>query len=335
MEYRELLNRGVTLVLDPAVTDETANEFFAKYGGYLNELAIVAKHPSGYVFYNSSIAHAHPDYRTFFSSHIKLGVEVGIRTYAIVNTLLDKTFGRDPQYQTVGAQNKPAPWYVCPMKNAFWDYIAALAKEMARYKPTGIVFTGNRFARREYCLCPDCRRAFSKHADIRLQFSIDEVLADPELKAKWFDWRSSILVNGFKKVIEKVWDVDKDLDLAVTVDLEPEIGLDTGAYEVFGQNYLELAELTGHSLIHILPFSPILPEIGSPEYQQVIDAAKFTEKILEKEYFQSIFYWGPIEEQEYDFVKKISEDLQANRIFVYPAYPLEYNDIRESHLGFY
>ena len=193
----------------------------------------------------------------------------------------------------------------------------------------------NRFARKNHCLCPDCRRAFSKEADIRLQFDLEQILMDPELETTWLDWRSKIMINGFKKVVDEVWEVNRDLDLAITVDLEPEVGLDKGAYEVFGQNYAELAELTGHSLVHILPFSPILPDIGSEEYQKFIKSGKFTEQIRAKEYNQSILYWGPIKEQEYEFVKKAGEDLNASRIMIYPAYPGEYNDIRESHLGFY
>ncbi len=335
MEYRELLNRGITLVLDPAVTDETANEFFAKYGGYLNEIALVAKHPSGYVFYNSGVAHTHPEHRNFFSTYVKLGVEVGIRTYVFLNSLLDQTFGSDPQFQTVNAENKSLPLYVCPSKTEYWDYMTAVSQEVAKYKPTGLVFTGNRFAQRNHCLCEQCRRSFSKHADIRLQFNFDEVLGKPALSEKWYEWRANQMVNGFKKVINGAWEVNRDLDIAITVDLEPEIGLEKGSYEVFGQNILELAEITGHSIVHILPFSPILPDIGSVEYQNLIKAAAFTKEIREKEYDQSLFYWGPIEETEVDFVTKVSEDIGANRTFIYPAYPIEYNNIRESHLGFY
>jgi hypothetical protein len=335
MDYRDLLNREVTLVLDPLVTNETANEFLAKYGGYLDELVVVAKHPSGYTYYNSSIANASKEHNTFFSSYAKLSAEVGMRTYALVNTFTDSVFGNDPQFQTLDPKGRAVTQYVCPTNESFWKYIGAIGAEVARYQLSGIIFTGNRNVRTDTCFCDKCRKSFAQYAGLQEQFTIDEVLQNADLKKMWLEWRSEKMLEGLKFLVDTTWREKRDLDIGLTVDLDPGLGLEKGAYSIFGQKPFEMADLTGHGIPHIYPFTPMLPDIGSDEYQTLIDSLQYTKDIVTKEYSLSLFYWGTIEEREYSLIRQIAEEIKATKTFVYPALPEEFNFWREAHLGLY
>ena len=63
MEIRDLLTRGVTLIVDPRGLKTSLDDFFASYGGYLEYVIAVAKDTSGRVFYSSKVAPVDDDVR--------------------------------------------------------------------------------------------------------------------------------------------------------------------------------------------------------------------------------------------------------------------------------
>jgi hypothetical protein len=89
LDVREILSKGFVLVLDPTSRSTEAetggadpNAFLAEHGGWVEEIAIVAKAESGQVTYKSAAAPTHPN--AIFADFVELANDLGIRVYAIV-----------------------------------------------------------------------------------------------------------------------------------------------------------------------------------------------------------------------------------------------------------
>ena len=78
MEVRNLLIRNVLPILDPVSIGTSADSFIADYGGYMKQIAAVAKHDSGFALYESSVAPIHEKYGDFFSTIANISDAAGI-----------------------------------------------------------------------------------------------------------------------------------------------------------------------------------------------------------------------------------------------------------------
>ncbi len=337
MDYRDLLNRKITPVLSPDTIDDTANEFLAKYGGFLETIALVAKPPSGLSYYKSDLMPEHPDYNTWFSGYAKLCTDVGFTTYAVMSTLADLQYGQDPEYRTINHENQYVSDYVCPLRESFWQYLAAIGQEIARFDVAGLILTDTRFLRHEFCLCPECRKNFSEAAGLDLHFGWDQIQLDPNLQSKWFEWKSQKLLDFLRFFTDKVWTKKRDLDIAIKIDLDPETGFTTGAYQHFGQDPQAFGELTGHALVHPYLFTPILPtqNKSDPDYKKLLESLAYFKDLQAKQYRTSIYWWGPVGEPELTFMEGLRDSTKAEYLFLYPEYPKEYRRWREAHLGIF
>ena len=74
-----------------------------------------------------------PFNNTWFSGYAKLCTDVGFTTYAVVSALADLEYGLDPEYRTVNPSNQFASDYVCPLRKSYWQYLAAIGQEIAKY----------------------------------------------------------------------------------------------------------------------------------------------------------------------------------------------------------
>ncbi|MFX0116172.1 MAG: hypothetical protein ACFFB3_16600 [Candidatus Hodarchaeota archaeon] len=103
MDVREVLSKGFVLILDPTAKSTEAepgstdpNAFLAEHGGWIEEVAIVAKAESGHVTYKSAAAPTHQN--AIFPDFVELANDLGIRVYAVVHSMGDQYFGQDYQY---------------------------------------------------------------------------------------------------------------------------------------------------------------------------------------------------------------------------------------------
>ncbi|MHA2059795.1 MAG: hypothetical protein ACW976_03355 [Candidatus Ranarchaeia archaeon] len=337
MDYRDLLNRKITPVLSPDTIKDTANEFLAKYGGFLETIALMAKPPSGLSYYKSDLMPDDPLNNKWFSGYAKLCTDVGFTTYAVVSALADLEYGQDPEYRTLNPSNQFASDYVCPLRESYWQYLAAIGQEIAKYDVAGIILTNTRFVRYEFCLCSECRKEFREESGLEADFGWKQIQDDPALQEKWFSWKSNKLLEYLKFFTEKVWNKKRDLDIAIKIDLDPEVGFAEGAGQNFGQTPQAFGELTGHALVHPYLFTPILPtqSTSDPDYNKLLTSVEYFKDLQAKQYRTSLYWWGPVGEPELTFMEGLREDTGAEYLFLYPEYPKQYRRWREAHLGIF
>ncbi len=96
MEVRNLLIRNVIPILDPDNMEQSADSFLADYGGYMKQIAAIAKHDSGFALYESNVAPIHEEHGDFFSTIAKITDAAGIKLYAAIYTFVDSYYGVDP-----------------------------------------------------------------------------------------------------------------------------------------------------------------------------------------------------------------------------------------------
>ena len=131
LEIRDLLTRGVTLIVDPRRLKTSLDDFLASYGGYLEYLVAVAKDTTGRVFYPSKIAPADEEFPTFFSELIDITKAVGITAGAYVNVFADAFFAADDEFKTYTSSGEAIQAFVCPNKPAFTQHMITIVKEVA------------------------------------------------------------------------------------------------------------------------------------------------------------------------------------------------------------
>ncbi|MGQ4915023.1 MAG: hypothetical protein ACP6IU_09800 [Candidatus Asgardarchaeia archaeon] len=334
MDLRRLIiEKKVVIVLDPTLGIGSADDFYSKYGSSLEQVAIVAKPPSGKVYYPSKFAHEDEKYKDFFSSFASLGTQLGIDIYAVINTFADTTFGKDPYYKTFNTEGDAFSSYVCPNQEAFWDYLGAISQEVIDMEIQGIILTGLSYVRRDFCACKKCKTEFSKRVGINEHFTFDNISASREILEEWKKWRVSKLTSALERISNKIWEVRKDAYIIPTIYIDSETKFKEGAELEFGQDPLAFSDITGNIAVHINPWSPILPDTDSDEYAKLVDNLMFTKEVYSHGYPFSLFFWGSVDERDIAILSKIADDINASTVYISPTYPDQYYQWREVHLG--
>jgi len=333
LEIRELLLRGGVLVIDPYSSTETPNEFLAKYGGYINEVALVAKHESGYALYKSSSAPTDAKQQDFYSTFSRIADDIGIKVYGVIHGMLDKYFGMDPKYSVEKSGGFRISDYVCPFKESYWRYLGSIAKEIVNFPTYGIVLRGIGYPSKDFCFCDQCRREFSEMTGIERDFSFEFILRDKELFDKWVEWRVENVNKAVETVVSMVRSVKPDLEVLVGAYFDPETNFIEGAREHFGQDVSKLADITSHILIHVMPWSPMLPDVGTNDYSNLLQKMLFTRNLNKADKKHSLFVWGLSEDSDWSMVSSLKKETNAEKIFVRTDYPEGYQEMRETRLG--
>lgn len=334
MDMRRLIiEKKVVVVLDPAMGIGSADDFYSKYGSSLEQVAIVAKPPSGKVYYPSAVAHEDEKYGEFFSSFASLGTQLGIDIYAVVSTFTDLKFGKDPFFGTCNTEGQTVDSYVCPNQEPFWDYLSAISKEVFEYGIQGIILTGLSYVRRNFCACDKCREEFAKKVGIDKRFTFDNISASKDLLSEWEEWRANTLGTALKKISDSIWSFRKDAYIIPTISIDSETGYKMGAKLDFGQDPHVFSNITGNIAIHINPWSPILPDTDSDGYTKLVENLMFAKEVYAKGYPTSLYFWGAIDERDIAVLSKIADDINASTIYISPTYPELYYQWREVHLG--
>jgi hypothetical protein len=334
---RPLLIKGWVLTIDPysAGMPESPDEFIAKYGGSTDEIAIPAKHWLGTTLYRSSVAPNDEKYGSFFSDFTSIASEVGIKVYATFSVFPDRYFAQDPRYTSVKSGGLDVKEFVCPSQTAYWKHIVSAAREVVRHPIKGIVLMKPMYPRREFCFCKRCRREFAELAGIEFDFVLESLMRDPELYEKFLTWRAEKISTVLSEIVTAVKEEKSDIETIATVDFDSKTNFLEGTREHFGQNIPKLTEITGHLLIHLMPFDPMYPEEGSATYRKVVAQMGFAEQLQRTGKKISLYIWGVKQstDEELFSIEQLARKIGCEKIFAQADIPAVYREWREIQSG--
>jgi len=269
MELREILTRGHIPVLDPYTLNETSDEFFARYGSFLEKIALMAKRDTGYTLFRSMSAPTDDKYSEFFPSFTQIASEIDIDVYAIVSTFVDQYFAHDPKYGAYrsGITRAPVGTFVCPVQESYWKYLIAVVKEIMNFPINGLILMDNQFARQEYCFCETCRKEFSELTNLEREFVFDTLLSDLDVLSQWYEWRVEKISSFLSNITNSIKESNPDIEVLIAVDIDPETDYLEGAKKHFGQDVMKLSDVADQLLFNVLPLTPVLPQPETPDYQ--------------------------------------------------------------------
>lgn len=331
MEIRDLLARNVLLVVDPYTLGKSADEFMADFGGYMGQIAAVAKDENGFALYNSKYAPLHETYGNFFSTIAEAAGAAGIALYAVINAFIDDYYAVDPSYKTYNSDGVVADGFVCPNREAFWSYLANIADELSDFPIKGIILQGLSYVRENYCFCNTCKNEFAKVAGLDFVAGFESLRDDPGVLSKWFKWRAEKISAAVSKIHETV--KGKGIEVLSTVNLDPGTGYQDGAYRHFGQEIESLSGITNHVLINLNAWSPILPKVDTTEFNALNQRLLFLRNITARRRRISFMYWSFTDEDEFESIRKIASFFNATKLITYPKFPRNYKRWRELHLN--
>ncbi|MFX1510131.1 MAG: hypothetical protein ACFFBR_07505 [Promethearchaeota archaeon] len=333
MEIRDLLTRGVSLIVDPRGLKTSLDDFFASYGGYLEYVVAVAKDMSGKVFYSSKVAPADEEFPTFFDEFVDTTEAVGIRTGAYLNVFADAFFAADQEFKTFTADGQPLNNLVCPNKPAFIKHMVTVIKEVAE-NPIETLFLGNLgYAHASYCYCNDCRNEFSEYADLRHTFQIADPSANPALYNQWIEWRVAKTSKTIQQLVTAAKEVKPDLKVIPTYPIDSESGYVAGTRTNLGLDLETIAKLSKHLAIEVFPWTPILPDPGSKDFTDYVENLSFINSLNKSGVEFSMSHWVLEDESEYNRAKSLADATEITGIYTMLGYPTTYQSLREIRLG--
>ena len=333
MEIRDLLTRGVSLIVDPRGLKTSLDDFFASYGGYLEYVVTVAKDLSGRVFYSSKVAPADDEYPTFFDEFIDTTEAVGIQAGAYLNVFADAFFAADQEFKTFTADGQPLDNFVCPNKPAFVQHMVSIIKEVAE-NPIQTLFLGNLgYSHVSYCYCNDCRNEFTEYADLRHTFQIADSSANPALYNQWIEWRVSKMSGVIQQLVTAAKEVKPDLKVIPTYPIDSESGYVAGTRTNLGLDLESIANMDKNLTIEVFPWTPILPDPDSKDFADYIESLSFINSLKKMGVEFSMTHWILEDEAEYNRAKSLADAVGLSEIYTMLGYPSGYQSLREIRLG--
>ncbi|MFW9831247.1 MAG: hypothetical protein ACFFD8_05685 [Candidatus Thorarchaeota archaeon] len=333
MEIRDLLTRGVTLIVDPRGLKTSLDDFFASYGGYLEYVVAVVKDTSGRVYYSSKAAPVDEEYPTFFSEFIDTTEAVGIRSGAYVNVFADAFFAADQEFKSCTAEGQSLAPFVCPNQSGFIQHMVTVIKEIVEM-PVHTLFLSNLgYANAGCCYCNICREEFSEYADLRHTFQIADPAANPALHNQWIEWRVAKMTDIVQQLVNAAKDVKAGLKVIPTYPIDFEGGFVAGTRTNLGLDLESIAKMSKNLAIEVFPWTPILPDPGSKDYNVYIDNLSFVSSLKKMGVDFSMIHWIIEDEVEYNRAKALADGAGITDIYSMLGYPVDYQTVREIRLG--
>jgi len=290
MEIKDVLINGGTLVIDPAMTRITPDEFLALYGSYMDSICLVAKSENGATYYPSYTAPKDPTYSEFFSSFAHIASDIGIKVYALLHSNVDYYLSRDPNFQMYRSGGIPIEGYVCPARQNYWYYLSEVAAEVAKFPIEGIILKDSLYPRDAACFCENCRREFSNENMVDRDFSLEQLARNNDIFAKWSKRRVDSLSGMVSSVVSRVHG-EKKIEIMSEIVVDPQTSYLDGAAHHFGQNITNLSHVTTHLLLHLFPWGGDLPSADSEEFNELIDQLSPVKELADT-HRNSLFLWG-------------------------------------------
>lgn len=331
MDIKELLVKGFNLILDPVAVKMTAPQFIAEFGGNLAKIYVLAKHPSGQVFYDSKVAPRNIDFGDFFSKILDISAGI-FDVYAVINTLLDSHKSEDPKYASYKSGGEVSKTHICPTSANTIGYLSQIVKEIAQLPVKGIIFTGNSFINKNYCFCENCKNEFSAVSGIPTEFDFNRIQIDEELLAKWSRWRSDKISSLMINLTNQARHVNEKLEIFFELYLDPASAYNENMELEYGQNFEALSSVA-NIIVNLHPWTPILPEVNSAEYKALVNLLMNMKSTKLKSTPTSLLHWNITSEEDLEIVNSISKSTGAEGVYTYNQYPANYSQLREAYLG--
>ncbi|NHK31486.1 MAG: hypothetical protein FK730_09055 [Asgard group archaeon] len=332
MDIRTISSKNFIPIIDPAFLKQSPDEFLAENGGFLSEVAIVAKSTSGFVHYRSATAPTDRETNEFFSTFSSIADSIGIKVYAFINGLADSFLAKNHSYSAIKDGGNPNDYFVDPFKSSYINYLKAIITEVLAFPVHGILVDNIKFPREEYSFCESCRRKFSEAFGIERIFSLGDLQNDPNLINQWMEWRSRALEDILKELSSTIAST-RVIDFNITMDIDPTIDGSKGAFKQFGQKISMIAKY-GIPAIHLSAWTPYPASIDSPEYKTLVKNIQFAKDFQARNQDPlSLFVWGAENENVLNVIDSIKEEIQIKNVFAQTHLPIDYQVLREIHLG--
>ncbi|MHA1629806.1 MAG: hypothetical protein ACTSXO_08360 [Candidatus Heimdallarchaeota archaeon] len=332
MDIRTISSHNYIPVIDPEYLKQSPDEFLAEHGGFLSEVALVAKSTSGFVHYRSATAPAHRDTNEFFSTFSSIADSIGIKVYAFVNALADSFLAKNPGYSAIKDGGNPNTDFIDPFKTSYINYLNSIIEETISFPVQGIVLDNLRFPHEDYSFCETCCRKFSEAFGIERIFSLNDLHKDPNLYTQWIQWRVNAIETILKEIKASV-SKKRKVELSIVLDIDPTIEGAKGALVQFGQN-IDVFGRYGLPTIHLSAWTPFPSSINSPEYKTLIRTLKVAKDYQAKTQSPlNLYLWGLENEASIEIVEAINNEISLSNIFIQNYLPADYQKRREIHLG--
>lgn len=333
MEIRDLLTRGVTLIVEPHGLKMSSDEFLADYGGYIENLIVVAKGSSGRVFYPSKIAPVDEKFPTFFSELVEAAVDIGIPVGAYVNVFADAFFASDSDCKTYNAGGNPLDALVCPNKPSFQQHMKKVIKEVIQYPIQPLFLANLGYANESFCYCSDCRTEFTEFAELIHDFHAADPSEDPNLFQKWVSWRKGLMSKAIKGFISSAQKDKTDIHVFPTIPIDPAGKYAAGTETRLGLDIQAITKASQHLALEVFPWTHVLPDPGSKEFTDYVENLSFIESLRESEIELVMTHWALEDEAEHNRARALADAVEIEKIYSMLGYPMNYQTIREIRLG--
>lgn len=327
------MTRGITLIVDPQSLKISSDEFLANYGGYIENLIVVAKSTSGRVFYPSKIAPADEEFPTFFSELVGAAADIGIKVGAYVNVFADAFFAADPEYKTYTSDGRTLDAIVCPNKPNFQQHMVKVIKEIAQYPIKSLFLANLGYANESFCYCSDCRTGFSEYAELLHDFQAVDFSSDPSLVQRWIGWRKELMSNAIKDFISSAQEDERNIHVFPTIPIDPEREYSVGTESHLGLDIQTISKASQHLALEVFPWSYVLPDPGSKEFSDYVAGLSFLEGLRESEIELVMTHWVLEDEDEFSRAKALADKVEIGKIYSMLDYPVDYQTLREIRLG--
>lgn len=333
LELRDLLVRGVNPIINPRGLNSTLDEFLSTYGGgYLKNITSVVKDITGRTYYLSKMAPADEEHPSFFTDLLDAAESIGFSVSAYVNVFADAFYAADSRFNTQLGNGKGLEVFVCPNKPEFHSHMITVVKEVAKF-PIPRLFLGNLgYARKDCCVCEDCRAEFTDYLGIRYDFRGPDSL-EAEQYQKWLFWRMMKITDIVQRLIEAAKEVNSDLNVIPTFPIDPELGFLKNFKEGFGIDVQTIARTANHLALEISPYTPILPDPDSEEFSKFLSNLSFMSDLRSDGVEFSMIHGVLENEEEYGHAKALAEAVGIRQFYTLISYPLRFRTLREERLG--
>lgn len=337
MKIEDLIEHKIIPIIDPSTPDspahDGANAFLAEYGGFVEEVALVCKKEDGKVTYRSAVAPSDRVYENFFTDFTELANDLGMKCHALAYAYGDAFMGNMPDYAIARSDGTALHSYVDPAMEAYWKHLKGIAQEVARKPIHSLLFQEFLFPRQEYPFSRHALRKFSEISGVSFDTTYSDIQRDPSVQRMFEEWRSNLITTAFREIVDLARSEHTGLEIAMVVPVDPETEWNSGFNRHFGINLDRIIEISGYVIFQIMPYSPMYPEPGTPGWDTLVRALRSSSLYEATGYKKALFVWGLANEEDIDWINRLKEEINAERVFGRLDHPPKYTEKREIHRG--
>jgi hypothetical protein len=337
MNIEELINLNFIPVIDPTTPNSPAeggaNAFLAEYGGTIEEVALVCKKEDGLVTYRSAAAPCDRNYENFFTDFTELANDLGMHTHAFTYAFGDSYLGMNPDYAIGRTDGTEIHDYVDPSMEGYWKHLTYIAREVAMRPIQSLVFQEFHYPRQEYSFSRRSVRKFSDISGVSLDTSYIDIQRDPNIQRIFEEWRVDLVTSAFRDVVDSAKSEQPGLSVGLITPVDPETNWNEGFVSHFGISIDKIIEISGYIIFHIMPFSPMYPERGTPGWDNLVRALRSSSLYEASGYKKALFIWGVENEDDLTWLDQLKQEVNAERVFARLDHPPKYTIKREIHRG--